>query len=237
MRRPERWPTDSPAASRPQPTLQDSSVSSQRSSRDGRMFTAARNSATMSRSCFRLAIGDSVSPTLARMAKITGLTFILPVRDLDRAAKFYAAAFDLQEVFRNEGIVFMGAEGSDSSFGLLLDPENAGAGPAERRTARGPRDTARRRRPRRRGGGRHHRRARRTRAGRAVRAHQGSGRERDLDLNTVPAKGDLAVHGIRAHCYESRRAQAPELVAVCGPRVLVAACFSLSEPVSPSSTV
>ena len=37
------------------------------------------------------------------MAKITGLTFILPVRDLDRAAKFYEKAFDLKQVFRNEG--------------------------------------------------------------------------------------------------------------------------------------
>ena len=63
------------------------------------------------------------------MAKITGLTFILPVRDLDRAAKFYEKAFDLKQVFRNEGIVFMGSDGSDSSFGLLLEPENAGAGP------------------------------------------------------------------------------------------------------------
>jgi predicted enzyme related to lactoylglutathione lyase len=63
------------------------------------------------------------------MAKITGLTFILPVRDLDRAAKFYCDAFGLEAVFRNEGIVFVGNPDSDSAIGLLLDPENAGAGP------------------------------------------------------------------------------------------------------------
>lgn len=63
------------------------------------------------------------------MAKITGLVFILPVRDLDRAARFYADAFGLEQVYRSEGICFMGSAGSDSSFGLLLDPEHAGAGP------------------------------------------------------------------------------------------------------------
>ena len=63
------------------------------------------------------------------MARITGLTFIMPVRDLDRAVAFYTKAFELKEVFRNEGIVFVGADGSDSAMGLVLDPENAGKGP------------------------------------------------------------------------------------------------------------
>ena len=63
------------------------------------------------------------------MAKITGLTFIMPVRDLDRAVKFYREAFDLEEVFRAERIVFVGAPGSDSAIGILLDPEHAGSGP------------------------------------------------------------------------------------------------------------
>jgi predicted enzyme related to lactoylglutathione lyase len=63
------------------------------------------------------------------MARITGLTFIMPVRDLDRASAFYTKAFELKEVFRTEGIVFVGSEGSDSAIGLVLDPENAGNGP------------------------------------------------------------------------------------------------------------
>ena len=63
------------------------------------------------------------------MARITGLTFIMPVRDIDRAVAFYVKAFELQEVFRNEGIAFVGSPGSDSAIGLLLDPETAGTGP------------------------------------------------------------------------------------------------------------
>ena len=63
------------------------------------------------------------------MARITGLTFIMPVRDIDRAVAFYVKALELQEVFRNEGIAFVGSPGSDSAIGLLLDPENAGSGP------------------------------------------------------------------------------------------------------------
>jgi predicted enzyme related to lactoylglutathione lyase len=63
------------------------------------------------------------------MARITGLTFIVPVRDLEKAVAFYRAAFDLEEVFRGDRIVFVGAPGSDSAMGILLDPENAGSGP------------------------------------------------------------------------------------------------------------
>ena len=63
------------------------------------------------------------------MARITALLFIVPVRDLDRATKFYRDAFGLEEVFRNEGIVFAGVPGTDSALGILLDPEHAGNGP------------------------------------------------------------------------------------------------------------
>jgi predicted enzyme related to lactoylglutathione lyase len=63
------------------------------------------------------------------VARITGLVFIVPVRDLDRAVAFYHAAFGMEEVFRADVIAFVGNPGSDSSLGLLLDPEHAGAGP------------------------------------------------------------------------------------------------------------
>jgi predicted enzyme related to lactoylglutathione lyase len=63
------------------------------------------------------------------MPKITALIFIVPVADLDRAAKFYIEAFDLREVFRNEGICFVGIPGTDSALGLLLAPDEAGQGP------------------------------------------------------------------------------------------------------------
>ncbi|MEX2227399.1 MAG: VOC family protein [Dehalococcoidia bacterium] len=63
------------------------------------------------------------------MARITSLLFIVPVRDLDRAARFYKDAFDLEVIFRNEGIAFVGIPGTETSMGLLLDPEHAGAGP------------------------------------------------------------------------------------------------------------
>ena len=36
------------------------------------------------------------------MARITALSFIVPVRDLDRAVAFYRDAFRLEEVFRDE---------------------------------------------------------------------------------------------------------------------------------------
>ena len=63
------------------------------------------------------------------MAKVTSLLFIVPVRDLDRAIKFYKDAFDLEVGFRNEGIAFVGIPGTETSMGLLLDPEHAGEGP------------------------------------------------------------------------------------------------------------
>ena len=63
------------------------------------------------------------------MAKITALSFIIPVRDLEEAVRFYCAAFDLQEVFRNDRIVFVGTPGTDTALGILRDPENAGSGP------------------------------------------------------------------------------------------------------------
>ena len=63
------------------------------------------------------------------MAKITGLQYLIPVRDLERAVKFYADAFGVEEIFRAEQIVFMATPGGDSSFGLLVDTEHAGDGP------------------------------------------------------------------------------------------------------------
>ncbi len=63
------------------------------------------------------------------MAKITALGFVVPVRELEQAVRFYCEAFDLQEVFRTEQIVFVGVPGTDTALGILLDPDNAGAGP------------------------------------------------------------------------------------------------------------
>jgi predicted enzyme related to lactoylglutathione lyase len=63
------------------------------------------------------------------MAKITALSFIVPVRDLERAVTFYKQAFGLEEVFRNENIVFVAAPGTESALGVLRDPEHAGSGP------------------------------------------------------------------------------------------------------------
>jgi predicted enzyme related to lactoylglutathione lyase len=63
------------------------------------------------------------------MAKITALSYIVPVRDLEKAVKFYCDAFELTEVFRNERIVFVGLPGTDSALGILHDPEHAGEGP------------------------------------------------------------------------------------------------------------
>ena len=80
------------------------------------------------------------------MAKITGLTFILPVRDLDRAAKFYADAFDLKQVFRTKGICFMAAK-ERLRLRPAARPRERRRRPAERRPARRPRHPARRRRP------------------------------------------------------------------------------------------
>lgn len=106
------------------------------------------------------------------MAGITALSFIVPVRDLDRAVAFYRDAFQLEEVFRAEQIVFVGLPGSDSALGLLLDHEHAGSGP---RNAgfhidhAVPLDDAARDVE---GARRDHRRARRARAGCAVRTHR-----------------------------------------------------------------
>jgi predicted enzyme related to lactoylglutathione lyase len=55
--------------------------------------------------------------------------FIVPVSDLERAVRFYKSAFDLEVVFQNEQIIFVGVPGTEVSFGLLLDAANAGAGP------------------------------------------------------------------------------------------------------------
>ena len=63
------------------------------------------------------------------MAKITALSFIVPVRDLDVAADFYREAFGLEEVFRADEILFVGLPGTDIALGLFLDPETAGSGP------------------------------------------------------------------------------------------------------------
>lgn len=63
------------------------------------------------------------------MARITALSYVVPVRDLDAASRFYRTAFELEEIFRTEGIVFVGVAGGETAIGLLLDPEHAGAGP------------------------------------------------------------------------------------------------------------
>ena len=63
------------------------------------------------------------------MPTITALSFVVPVRDLDKALRFYCDAFELDEVFRGENIVFAGIPGTDSAVGLLLDPAAAGSGP------------------------------------------------------------------------------------------------------------
>lgn len=63
------------------------------------------------------------------MAKITALSYIMPVRDLDAASAFYRRAFELEEVFRAPEIVFVGRPGGDTAIGLLLDARRAGSGP------------------------------------------------------------------------------------------------------------
>jgi predicted enzyme related to lactoylglutathione lyase len=64
------------------------------------------------------------------VAKTTGLTFIVPVKDLDAATRFYTSMFGVEEVFRNESIVFVGFPGSDTAVGLLKDDAGAGSGPS-----------------------------------------------------------------------------------------------------------
>jgi predicted enzyme related to lactoylglutathione lyase len=63
------------------------------------------------------------------LAKITALSYIIPVRDLDAAVAFYCKAFELQEVFRAEQIVFVGHPEGETAIGILLDAEHAGNGP------------------------------------------------------------------------------------------------------------
>ena len=63
------------------------------------------------------------------MAKVTGLIFVVPVRDVETAVRFYRDAFDLQEVFRGNNIVFVGTPGTDTAVGLLQDAGAAGSGP------------------------------------------------------------------------------------------------------------
>ncbi len=63
------------------------------------------------------------------MSKITALSFLVPVADLDRALRFYKEAFGLEEVFRAPEIAFAGIPGGESAIGLLLDPSAAGSGP------------------------------------------------------------------------------------------------------------
>lgn len=63
------------------------------------------------------------------MAKITALSFIVPVRDVEKAVRFYCDAFDLQEVYRGDNIVFVGMPGTDTAVGILQNPDAAGSGP------------------------------------------------------------------------------------------------------------
>ena len=63
------------------------------------------------------------------MAKITSLSFVVPVRDVDKSTRFYCDAFDLNEVYRGENIVFVGLPGTDVAVGILRDPAAAGSGP------------------------------------------------------------------------------------------------------------
>jgi len=63
------------------------------------------------------------------MAKITALIFVVPVHDVEKAARFYCDAFEPQEVFRGESIVFVGNPGTHTAIGLLHDPASAGSGP------------------------------------------------------------------------------------------------------------
>jgi catechol 2,3-dioxygenase-like lactoylglutathione lyase family enzyme len=63
------------------------------------------------------------------MAKITSLLFIMPVRDVDAAVRFYCDAFELREVYRGDNIAFVGIPDTDIAVGILNDPERAGSGP------------------------------------------------------------------------------------------------------------
>jgi predicted enzyme related to lactoylglutathione lyase len=63
------------------------------------------------------------------MAKITSLSFVVPVHDVDKAVRFYCEAFNLKEVFRGENIAFVGLPGSDIAVGILQNSDEAGNGP------------------------------------------------------------------------------------------------------------
>jgi catechol 2,3-dioxygenase-like lactoylglutathione lyase family enzyme len=63
------------------------------------------------------------------MAKITSLLFVMPVRDVEKAVRFYREAFELEEVYRGENIVFVGIPGTDTAVGILQDTAAAGSGP------------------------------------------------------------------------------------------------------------
>ncbi len=63
------------------------------------------------------------------MAKITPLSFVVPVNDVEKAVRFYCEAFNLEEVFRGENIVFVGLPGSDTAVGILQNADEAGSGP------------------------------------------------------------------------------------------------------------
>jgi catechol 2,3-dioxygenase-like lactoylglutathione lyase family enzyme len=63
------------------------------------------------------------------MAKITALSYVIPVRDLETSVAFYCKAFELQEVYRGDRIVFVGQPNSETAIGILLDPDHAGSGP------------------------------------------------------------------------------------------------------------
>ena len=66
------------------------------------------------------------------MPRITALSFIVPVRNLDRAVTFYRDAFQLEEVFRAEQIVFVGLRGTDTALGLssIREPPVADLAPS-----------------------------------------------------------------------------------------------------------
>jgi catechol 2,3-dioxygenase-like lactoylglutathione lyase family enzyme len=63
------------------------------------------------------------------MARTTGLTFIVPVRDVDASVRFYCDAFGLKETFRGDNIVFVGNPGSDTAIGIIHNAAEAGSGP------------------------------------------------------------------------------------------------------------
>ena len=74
------------------------------------------------------------------MAKITSLSFVVPVKDVEKAVRFYCDAFNLEEVFRGENIVFVGMPGTDTAVGILQNTDDGGQRPSVRRLPRRPRD-------------------------------------------------------------------------------------------------